>query len=172
MEVFAVDDAIGHYEQARALLQEHKPLQTELAAAEVEHLYAQLGRAYTLQNAWEKAQEAYEELLAYARQKSLPALVSMTLNRLAVLALQQSNDKPKARAFLEEAWQDTSPTALPDVNPGSLVASLKLFDDMPYSGIEIASKRGVFMPLLSLLLLIEEFKLPQCYLDRANLQSE
>ena len=105
MEVFAVADAIGHYEQARALLQEHKPLQTGLAASEVEHLYAHLGRAYTNQNACSQAQEAYEELVAYAQHKPLPALVSLTLNRLAILAVQQSHDKPKVRALLEEAWQ-------------------------------------------------------------------
>src|SRR2546423_5398526 len=79
MEVFAVADAIGHYEQARALLQEHKPLQTELAASEVEHLYAHLGRAYPNQNAWKQAQEAYEELVDYAQHKPLPALGSLTL---------------------------------------------------------------------------------------------
>src|SRR5207245_3399280 len=65
--VFAVEDAIGHYEQARAWLQEQKRLQTALSAAEVERLYAHLGRAYAFHNAWEKAQEAYEELLAYAQ---------------------------------------------------------------------------------------------------------
>jgi tetratricopeptide (TPR) repeat protein len=103
--VFAVEDAIEHYEQARSLFQEHKRLQTELSASEVEHLYAHLGRAYAFLNAWGKAQEAYEELLAYAQHKPLPALVSMTLNRLAILAPQQSHDKPKVRALLEEAWR-------------------------------------------------------------------
>jgi DNA-binding SARP family transcriptional activator len=53
--VFAVEDAIGHYEQARALLQEHKPLQSRLPASEVERLYVHLGRAYTLQNGWQQA---------------------------------------------------------------------------------------------------------------------
>ena len=105
LAVFAVEDAIGHYEQARSLLQEHQPLQTMLPASEVEHLYVYLGQAYAFQNAWQQAQEAYEELLAYAQQHQLPALVSMTLNRLAILALQQSNDKPKVQALLEEAWQ-------------------------------------------------------------------
>jgi tetratricopeptide (TPR) repeat protein len=46
----------------------------------------------------------YEELLASAKQHQLAALASMTLNRLAILALQQSNDKPTVRALLEEAW--------------------------------------------------------------------
>jgi predicted ATPase/DNA-binding SARP family transcriptional activator len=103
--VFAVEDAIGHYEQARAWLQEHKRLQTELSAVEVERLYAHLGRAYANQNAWEKAQEAYEELLAYAQHHQLPTLVSMTLNRLAILAAQQSFDQPQVCALLEQAWQ-------------------------------------------------------------------
>src|SRR5439155_312321 len=101
MAVFAVEDAIRHYEQARSLLQEHKPLQTELAASEVEHLYAHLGRAYTNQNAWEQAQEAYEELVDYAQHKPLPALVSLTLNRLAILAAQQSKDRSQVRALLD-----------------------------------------------------------------------
>jgi tetratricopeptide (TPR) repeat protein len=103
--VFAVEDAIGYYEQARAWLQEHQRLQSELSASEVERLYTHLGRAYANQNAWEKAQEAYEELLAYAQHHQLPRLVSMTLNRLAVLALQQSHDKPQVYALLEEALQ-------------------------------------------------------------------
>ncbi|HEX6552494.1 MAG TPA: hypothetical protein VF026_07015, partial [Ktedonobacteraceae bacterium] len=103
--VFAVEDAIGHYEQARALLQEHPRLLTVLPAPEVERLYVHLGQAYTLQQAWEQAQQAYEELVTYARQQSLPGLVSMTLNRLAILAVQQSYDRPKVRAFLEEAWR-------------------------------------------------------------------
>ncbi len=51
-----------------------------------------------------------------------------------------------------------------DVNPGSIVAPLKLFDDMPYSGIERTSKRAAFAPFLSLLLLIEKFKLQPCEL--------
>ncbi len=101
--VFAVVDAIGHYEQARALLQEQKRLQTELPASEVERLYVHLGRAYTDQNAWQQAQEAYEELLAYAQRQRQFTLASLTLNRLAILAVQQASEKPKARALLEEA---------------------------------------------------------------------
>src|SRR2546423_3077040 len=102
--VFAVTDAIGYYEQARTLLQDQKPLQTELPVSEVERLYAHLGRAYAFLNAWEKAQEAYEELLAYARQKPQFTLASMTLNRLAIVAVQQSQDRSQVQALLEQAW--------------------------------------------------------------------
>jgi len=102
--VFAVADAIVYYEQARALLQEHvQQIMTE--ASEVERLYVHLGQAYVFQNDWERAKEALEELLAYGKQHQLPALASMTLNRLAILAVQQTFDKPQVRALLEEARQ-------------------------------------------------------------------
>ncbi len=105
LAVFAVEDAIGHYQQARALLQESQPMQTLLPAPEIAHLYASLGQSYAFLHAWEQARDAYEELLAYAQQKPLPALVSMTLNRLAILALQQSHERSKVRVLLEEAWR-------------------------------------------------------------------
>jgi DNA-binding SARP family transcriptional activator len=105
MAVLAIEDAIGHYAQARSLLHTHQRLQTELPAAEVDHLYVHLGRAYSLHNAWQQAQEVYEELLAYAQHQQLPTLVSMTLNRLAILTAQQSFDRPQVRALLEQAGQ-------------------------------------------------------------------
>ena len=105
LAVFAVDDAIGYYEQAHTLLQEQRLMQSVLRASEVEHLYVYLGRAYAFLNDWRKAQQAYEELLAYAQHQRLPSLGSMTLNRLAILAVQQSKDKSQVRALLEEAWR-------------------------------------------------------------------
>ncbi len=105
MAVLTVEDAIGHYEQARSLLHAHQRLQTVLGASEVDHLYVHLGRAYSLHNAWQQAKEAYEELLAYAQQHQLPTLVSMTLNHLAILAAQQSFDQAQVHTLLEQAWQ-------------------------------------------------------------------
>jgi tetratricopeptide (TPR) repeat protein len=106
LAVFAVEDAIRRYEQARSLLQERKPrMQGVLPGPEIEHLYVCLGQAYAFQHAWQQAQQAYEELLGYAQQQQLPALASMTLNRLAILAVQQTFDKPEVRALLEQAWQ-------------------------------------------------------------------
>src|SRR5260221_1132089 len=106
LAVFAVEDAIRPYDKARSLLKEHKPrMQSVLPDPEIEHLYVSLGRAYAFQHAWQQAQKAYEELLAYAQQYQLPGLGSMTLNRLAILAVQQSFDKPEVRALLEQAWQ-------------------------------------------------------------------
>jgi DNA-binding SARP family transcriptional activator/tetratricopeptide (TPR) repeat protein len=105
LAVFAVEEAIGHYEQARALLKAQPSLQSRLSASEVEHLYVRLGQAYAFLNAWTSAQQIYEELLAYAQQHQLPVLVIMTLNRLAILAVQQGKDESKVQALLEQAWQ-------------------------------------------------------------------
>src|SRR5207248_5259595 len=101
--VFAVEVAIGHYEQARALLQEHQRIQSRLSSSEIERLYVHLGQAYVFQNDWEQAQDAYEELLTYAQQQRQFTPASTTLNRLAILAVQQSNDKSQVQALLEEA---------------------------------------------------------------------
>jgi tetratricopeptide (TPR) repeat protein len=86
MAIFAVEEAIGDYEQARAWLKAQRPLESRLSAWQVEHLYVSLGRAY-------------------AQAHQLPALVSMTLNRLASLAVQQGKDKSEVQELLEQAWQ-------------------------------------------------------------------
>jgi len=103
--VFAVEEAIGRYEQARTLLKAQPPLQSRCSASEIEHLYVRLGRAYDFQSAWHRTQQTYGELLAYAREHQLPDLVSMTLNRLAIWAVQQAKDRLEVQALLEEAWQ-------------------------------------------------------------------
>jgi tetratricopeptide (TPR) repeat protein len=103
--IFAIPDALGCFEQARTLLQDSERLQNELPASEIERLYAPLGRVYAFQNAWEKAQSAYEELLTYAQRKAYPALICQTLNGLAILAVQQAHEKSKARRYLEKALQ-------------------------------------------------------------------
>lgn len=48
------------------MLLEQQRLPTALGASGVDHLYVSLGRTYAFLNAWEKAQDAYEELVAYA----------------------------------------------------------------------------------------------------------
>jgi DNA-binding SARP family transcriptional activator len=124
--VYAVDEAIRHYEQVRALLKEH--VQQIMPGPEVEHLYVCLGRAYAFQNAWQQAQEAYEELLAYGQQHQLPMLVSMTLNHLAFLTFQQSKDRSQVQALLEEAWHvaetssDQRALAVTEWNLGQITA--------------------------------------------------
>jgi tetratricopeptide (TPR) repeat protein len=105
MAVFAIEDATLHYKQARSWFSWKQELQAVLAASEVEHLYLSLAQAYSFLSEWGRAQESYEELINYGQQQGLPTLVSMSLNRLALLVALQSNDKPKARALLMEAWR-------------------------------------------------------------------
>src|SRR6266700_3333199 len=108
MRVFAVRDALTFYEQARHLLAERVHglgLLTMLPAAAVEHLYIHLGRAYELNAEWEKARTAYTSMLTYAREAGELAMESSILNRLAILAAQQSFDLATAKRLLEEAWR-------------------------------------------------------------------
>ncbi|HEY6712565.1 MAG TPA: AAA family ATPase [Rubrobacter sp.] len=106
VEVFSVKDAIEHYERARDLLTEVRTGSRQLTEASVpdlEHLYIQLGRAYELPEEWDKAREAYEAMLALAREVEEARLEVGALNNLAVLAFHQESDPPRARRLLEEA---------------------------------------------------------------------
>ncbi len=108
MQVFAVRDALTFYEQARHLMAERVHglgLLTMLPAPEIEHLYIHLGRAYELNSEWEKARAAYTSMLAYAREAGELVMESTILNRLAILAAQQSFDLVTAQTLLEEAWR-------------------------------------------------------------------
>lgn len=108
MRVFAVRDALTFYEQAQHLVAERVHglgLLTILPAPEIEHLYIHLGRAYELNAEWEKARTAYTSILAYAREAGELVMESTVLNRLAILAAQQSFDLATAERLLEEAWR-------------------------------------------------------------------
>ena len=106
VEVFSVKDAIEHYERARDLLPEVRNGSrqlTEPSVPDLEHLYIQLGRAYELPEEWEKAREAYEAMLALAREVEEARLEVGAINNLAVLAFHQESDPPRARRLLEDA---------------------------------------------------------------------
>src|SRR5579863_8477089 len=106
MRVLAVRDALTFYEQARYLLAERLHglgLLTMLPAPEIEHLYIHLGRAYELNAEWEKARTAYTSMLAYAQEAGEQVMESTILNRLAILAAQQSFDLATAQTLLDEA---------------------------------------------------------------------
>jgi len=106
MRMVAVHDALTFFEQARHLLAERwhgLGLLSLLPAAEIEHLYIHLGRAYELNAEWEKAREAYTLLLAYAQEAGELVMESTILNRLAILTAQQSFDLATAQKLLETA---------------------------------------------------------------------
>ena len=83
MEVFAVKDAIEHYERARHLLVEVRTggrQQSESSIPDLEHLYVQLGRAYEIVDEWGKARAVYEALLALGRELGEARLEVVSLN--------------------------------------------------------------------------------------------
>jgi tetratricopeptide (TPR) repeat protein len=108
MRVVAVRDAIAFYEQAQHLLTERShglSLLTMLPTSEIEHLYTHLGRAYELDNEWEKARAIYTVMLVYAQDAGQLVMESTALNRLAILAAQQPVDLATAQTLLEAAWR-------------------------------------------------------------------
>ena len=106
MRVAAVRDAIAFYEQARHVMAERLlGMGTLLPPAEIEHLYTYLGRAYELDNQWEKARAIYTLLLVYAQDAGQFVMESTALNRLAILAAQQPVDLATAQTLLEAAWR-------------------------------------------------------------------
>ena len=106
MALFAASDAIEHYESARKQLRGARGRSGgSPPTAEVEHLYANLGRAYELSSEWEKARATYEEMLVASRDERLPALECGALNRLAILLVQRFSDVAAATDLLEEALE-------------------------------------------------------------------
>jgi hypothetical protein len=82
MAVFAMRDAIGHYEQARQLANEHK---MDIPVTSLHHLYSQLGRAYEIRNDARAAQAIYQTMLETARRMHEAEMECVALNRQAVL---------------------------------------------------------------------------------------
>ena len=104
-EVFAVRDAVAHYERARGLLDAGRRPGggIEPPGPEVERLHIQLGRAHEMADEWEKARAAYEAMLAFAREAGEARLEVVALNHLAGYLFHHEADPRKAAAFLEEA---------------------------------------------------------------------
>jgi hypothetical protein len=99
MALFAIPNAIRHYEQARSLIVKLPALIPNL-----HHLYAQLGRAYELRGEREQAEANGREMLAQAHAMQQPQMACAALNRLASLAI-YSQQMERANALLAEARQ-------------------------------------------------------------------
>ncbi len=110
IRLFAVRDAITHYEQARRLVKrsdgdgrEEAPGSVVLAPSDLSQLYLQLGWAYELQSSFARAKSLYEEMLALARKMRAPAMECAALNRLATLAARTSLDVARVEELLQQA---------------------------------------------------------------------
>ena len=105
-EMFAVRDAIVHYERARDLVaaEDHRlEGRFEPSYQEVEHLYTQLGRAYEMAHEWEKAHATYETMLAFAQEAGEARLEVVSLNHLAAFLYHKKSDPQRVTELLEEA---------------------------------------------------------------------
>ena len=108
MAVLAAEDAIASYERARDLLGRSgtpRDRPGSSLASELEHLYANLGRAHELAGEWEQAEANYEDMLDRAREVRNPRLECAALNHLAVLAAQRRLDMGRAEVLLRRSLE-------------------------------------------------------------------
>jgi len=102
MNVFAVRDAIGHYEQACQLAHE---LALDVPVTSLHHLYSQLGRAYEIRNDAKAAQAIYQTMLETARRVHDAEMECIALNRQAVLEGENVLHLERAMTLLQEALE-------------------------------------------------------------------
>jgi tetratricopeptide (TPR) repeat protein len=131
LALFALRDAIVHYERARRLLSEPSGAWEPwvvLPANELEHAYVNLARTYDLAGDGERAHATYVELRRAARERRKLPLECAALNRLAVHVAQQTFDPQAALALLLEARtaaersEDRALIAETDVNIAQVAA--------------------------------------------------
>jgi predicted ATPase/DNA-binding SARP family transcriptional activator len=102
MRLLAVRVAIAHYETAWQLA-EQKGWPEVVSGADRQDLYTSMGRAYELVEAWLRAQEIYQAMIAYARTIRAPAMECLGLNRLATVYINGFKEPQQATALLEQA---------------------------------------------------------------------
>jgi predicted ATPase len=98
MRVFAVKEAIRHYEQAQI-----SGRRLSVSSNQWEHLFLQLGRAHELNNAWDKARATYQVMRAQAQAMNAPTMETAALNRLATVVLHATFDGDLAISLMHEA---------------------------------------------------------------------
>ena len=101
MRLFAAQVAIAHYETAWQLA-EQKAWPAAVSGADGQDLYAGLGRAYELTEAWAKAASTYQAMIDHARSIGAAAMEGQGLNRLATVYI-NGIKQPQAAALLEQA---------------------------------------------------------------------
>lgn len=102
IRLLAVRVASAHYETARQLVAQIG-WPDALSGADRQALYAGLGRAYELGEAWKRAHEIYEDMISYAQKVGSGAMECRGLNRLATVYINGYKDPRGAMPFLEQA---------------------------------------------------------------------
>ncbi|GCE31429.1 hypothetical protein KDA_69130 [Dictyobacter alpinus] len=106
-ELYALQDAIGYFEQARRLLNActDERCSVSFKSNRVQELYTYLGCCYQIRNELDRAQQIHEEMLTYARATKQATIECAALNCLAVLATRERFDLQAVKQLLLEAWQ-------------------------------------------------------------------
>ena len=102
LRLLAVRVAIAHYETAWQLVQQ-AGWPEAISGADRQDLYANLGRAYELAEAWPQARKTYQAMITYARTIGASALECLSLNRLATVTIYGFSNPQQAISLLEEA---------------------------------------------------------------------
>ena len=94
-KVFAAQEAIAAYEQARHLFENadsRQELLVDVSLSEVQHLYTSLGCSYELLNQWDQAALVYQQLLSFAQERQEAKMECQAILCLATLATECSFD--------------------------------------------------------------------------------
>lgn len=103
LHLFAVSEAIAHYESARKMIVAGQMPHVELD--QLRHLYLNLGRALELNAQFEQAEVIYEELKTIAQQRAAPTLTLVALTAQVSLwsMASQSYNPVQGEALAQEA---------------------------------------------------------------------
>jgi DNA-binding SARP family transcriptional activator/tetratricopeptide (TPR) repeat protein len=102
MRLFAVRDAITHFEAVVQLTQE-SGWSEALSGADRQDLYLGLGRAYELIEMWPQAAGIYQQMIDYARSIHAGTVECLGLNHLATVCINGLKDRQRAVMLLEQA---------------------------------------------------------------------
>lgn len=102
MDLLAVGVAITHYETAWQLVERIGWPET-ISGADIQDLFAKLGRAYELAGSWLQAQETYQAMINYARTIGAPTMECLGLNLLATVFINGFKDTQQAITLIERA---------------------------------------------------------------------
>ncbi len=100
--LLAVPVAIAHYEAVWQTA-EQTGWPKAVSGADRQNLYAGLGRAYELAEAWQQAQKTYQTMITYARTIKAAAIECQGLNHLATVYTNGLKEPQKAISLLEQA---------------------------------------------------------------------
>ncbi len=124
--VFALQDALEHYEQAEHMFASRHSTSTQYCQSSdilCLHLYEQLGQAYEHVNAWGQAERAYLALLALAHNMGNQQMTWRAFHYLTDVGTGQFLRPEEARRLLQVSQQKTHAPASSEPQPETMSRS-------------------------------------------------